>query len=342
MRLIRNILLAIATVIIFGTPGGATVLKIATIAPEGSAWMKVMRRGVDEIKERTNGRVSIKLYGGGVMGNEKSVLRKIRIGQLHGGAFTSVGLMEVYPDIGLYGIPLIFHSLDEIDYVRKRMDPVLTQGLDEAGYVSFGFAAGGFAMLMSNSPVRRLEDLEKRKIWVPEGDRVSYEVMKELGLSPVTLPISDVLTGLQTGLVDIIGSPPIVAVALQWHTKVKYVTETPLAYSVAALAIDKKVFQKLSAEDQGTVREVMSGIYSYFDKQNRRDNQEAAQALRDQGLEFIKPAAEDIDTLRKTAHTVALRFGESDLFTPALFKELQSHLKAFAALSDNQTGHSSQ
>src|SRR5690606_7355182 len=179
-------------------------LKVATIAPDGSHWMREMRAAAAEIKERTGGSVEIKFYPGGVMGNDAQVLRKIRIGQLHGGAFTAGGLAERYSGLNLYGIPLLFRSLDEVDYVREHLDPVLTAGLEEAGFVGFGFIEGGFARLMANHPVRGIEDMRRRKVWVPEGDPISFFAMEELGLSPVVLPVTDVLTGLQTGLLDIV------------------------------------------------------------------------------------------------------------------------------------------
>jgi TRAP-type C4-dicarboxylate transport system substrate-binding protein len=225
-------LLLAASVATLPAPAVAAVLKIATWAPEGSQWMREMRSSAAAIKERTDGRVVVKYYGGGVMGNDRKVLRKIRIGQLQGGAFSASGLTERYPDIALYGLPLIFRSQAEVDYIRERFDPVLMDGLEQAGFVSFGLAGGGFALMMSSEPATRLDDMRGLKIWVPEGDRISSLAMVAMNLSPVVLPISDVLTGLQTGLVDIVATPPVGAVLLQWYTKVHYVTELPIAYTL--------------------------------------------------------------------------------------------------------------
>ena len=133
--------LALAGVLLFGS-AHAAVFKIATVAPEGSEWMTKHREAAAQIKERTEGRVTLKFYGGGVMGNDRKVLRKIRIGQLQGAAFTTSGLAERYPDIVLYGMPFLFRSQEEVDFVRKALDDDLLQGLEEAGFVSFGFAGG--------------------------------------------------------------------------------------------------------------------------------------------------------------------------------------------------------
>ena len=234
------VMVVIAGLFAPGWAAAATEIKLATVAPENSQWMREMRDATLTIKTRTEGRVTMKLYGGGVMGNEKKVLRKIRIGQLQGGAFTANGIAEVYPDIVIYGLPMLFESQDEVDIVRQRMDKDLLQGLRQAGFVGFGFAGGGFARILANRPVARLADLHGQKVWVPEGDRVSYEAMQSLQLSPVVLPITDVLTGLQTGLLDIIAAPPVAVVALQWQTRVKYLTSMPLMYTMGLVAIDEK------------------------------------------------------------------------------------------------------
>src|SRR5690606_6187956 len=250
-------------------------LKVATIAPDGSHWMREMRAAAAEIKERTGGNVEIKFYPGGVMGNDAQVLRKIRIGQLHGGAFTAGGLSERYSALNLYGVPLLFRSLDEVDYVRKHLDPVLTEGLDKAGFVSFGFIEGGFAQLMANHPVRSIDDLRRRKVWVPEGDPISFFAMEELGLSPVVLPVTAVLTGLQTGLLDIVAASPVAALVLQWHTKVSYMTDVPVSYSMGLFALDKRVWSRLSEADREVVDEVITRTVARLDEAAREDNRRA-------------------------------------------------------------------
>jgi len=311
------------------TPALALDLKIATVAPDGSSWMRAMRQGADEIRQRTDGRVNFKFYAGGVMGNDKSVLRKIRVGQLHGGAFTAGGLAEVYPDLSLYSLPLQFRSLAEVDYVRGRLDPLLMQGLEDAGFVSFGFAEGGFALLMADVPVRSTADMASRKVWVPEGDMISYRGMETLGLAPVTLPLTDVMTGLQAGLINIIPASPIAAVAFQWYTRIKYVTDTPLSYLTAMLAIDGGAFKRLSAADQAVVREVMGRIYRDLDRQNRLDDAAAADAMRQQGVLFVTPQPADVEHWREVAANLARELRREGTFTPQLFDRLQELLAGY-------------
>ena len=226
----------------------AADLKIATVAPEGSSWMKDLRAAGLQIRERTSGRLNLKFYGGGIQGSDRKVLRKIRIGQLHGGVFTSNGLQERYPDIVIYGSPMLFDTIDEVDFVRKRMDKRLAAGLEKAGFVSFGFAGGGFAYLMSNKPVKGIADLRGQKIWVPEGDPTSYAAMESLELSPVALPITDVLTGLQTGLFESFLAPPQVALITRYYEQTKYMTDMKVQILMGATVIKKDTWEKIPAD----------------------------------------------------------------------------------------------
>ena len=291
--------------------------------------MREMRSSAAAIKERTDGRVVVKYYGGGVMGNDKKVLRKIRIGQLQGGAFSASGLTERYPDIALYGLPLIFRSQAEVDYIRERFDPVLMDGLEQAGFVSFGIAGGGFALMMSSEPATRLEDLRGLKIWVPEGDRVSSLAMVAMDLSPVVLPISDVLTGLQTGLVDIVATPPVGAVLLQWYTKLHYVTEVPIAYTLGLMAVDKRAFDQLNDTDQQVFREIMIATYKTFEQTNRTDNKAARSAMQSNGLQFIPAEPGTALAWREQVMPTNMAFWGEGKSTPELLPQMLEALGQF-------------
>jgi len=317
----------------------AAVLKIATVAPEGSTWMEDMRASSKEIQELTEGRVQIKYYGGGVMGNDTKVLGKIRIGNLHGGAFTPSALQKIYPEIGLYGLPLIFESEDEVEYVRGHLDQTIIDGLDKAGFVSFGFATGGFAVLMSNEPISSVSDLKGQKVWVPEGDTISYASMEALSLSPVTLPLTDVLTGLQTGLIDIVAMSPIGALVLQWHTKIKFITDLPLVYTTGFMAIDNKAFNKISPADRQVVREVMTRTYSRLDDANLVDNDEALQALLNTGIEVVGLADDEVTEIRSILRQSNRDMAEEGEYSIDLYEQMLQHLQEYRTGSASITGN---
>jgi TRAP-type C4-dicarboxylate transport system substrate-binding protein len=309
--------------------GHATTFKIASIAPDGTSWMKEMRAGAEEISRRTEGRVAFRFYPGGIMGNDKSVLRKMRVGQLHGGALSGGGIAEIYPEAQVYTIPFIFRNYDEVDYARKVMDPVLIAGLKEKGYISFGFSEGGFAYLMTNTPVGGVDDLKGLKVWVPEGDEISRAAFEASGISPVSLPLTDVLTGLQTGLIDTVASSPMGAIALQWHTRVKYLTYSPLMYLYGSLVVTAKQYNKLSAADQQVVSEVMSGVFTRLDELNRKDNESALSALKQQGIGFVTPNEEETLRWRNSLDRAMDKLLARGLFDPEILQQLKQHLQEY-------------
>ena len=329
LRLMLKIKLAALIFLLSISSAQALDIKIATIAPDGTTWMQEMRRGASEIAQRSEGRVIFKFYPGGAMGSDKNVLRKIRAGQLQGGALTGGGLAEVYPDNQIYNLPLVFRSYEELDYVRSKMDALITQGLEQRGFISFGLAEGGFAYLMASHSIRNIDDLKHEKVWTPEGDTISRSIYQAMGVSPIPLPLTDVLTGLQTGLITTIGGSPTGAIALQWHTKLKYVTDVPLMYFYGMLAVDRKVYLKMNPSDQTLVREVMQDVFDKLNRRTRQDNENARKALRQQGVEFVQLAPSEMEKLRQAANTAVIQLGTQGVYTPDMFKTLQGHLENY-------------
>ncbi len=324
--------LAIALILLgMISAANAQTIKLATLAPEGSSWMVAMRAGAKEIGQRTDGRVKFKFYGGGVQGNDKQVLRKMRIGQLHGGAFTSNALVAFQKDAILYGMPMLFNNLEEVRFARDRMDDKLRALIEQAGYVNFGFASGGFAHIMSNRPIANLEDMEGLKVWVPDGDRISYDAVKALGVSPVTMPLTDVLTGLQTELIDTIMGSPIGTIVLQWNTGVSYITELPLAYIYAMMIIQKKYFDRIAPADQAIVREVMERVYLGFEEQGNEDNIQAYKALLADGMKSVTPNQDQLQEWHGAIEASNHKLAAEDVIDAGLLSEIECYVAAYRA-----------
>ena len=196
-----------------------------------------LRKAAKSIRERTNDQVKLKIYPGGVMGDDKAVLRKLRVGQLHGAAMTSGGVMQPYPDIAR-NLPLVFRDSAEVD----MFGPVLMKSLWPVcvSKVCWFWSGGmGFAYPMMKDPVTSVASFQDRRVWAPDNDPGALKAYSSFNLTPIPLPIADVLTGLQTGLIDSIGSPPIGAIA-QWHTQVDYALELPLMYVYGLFAITER------------------------------------------------------------------------------------------------------
>ncbi len=291
-RFWRTCALSIISALLVSVPVTAKTLKVATISPDGLSWIKKLRAGLQTISAETDGRVKFKLYPGGVQGDDETVLRKMRIGQLHGGAVAAGALTRFYPDLQVYNLPLQFRSFDEVDGVRATMDTRIINGLDDGGLVSYSLVETGFAYILSNTPVRSVADLRNVKAWVPDGDPISLKILKHFGVSPIPLAITDVLAGLQTGLIDAVAVPPLVAIALQWHNQVKYMTDLPVMYIYSAVAVDKKALAAVSVADRAVVSTVLNGILEEVDRDNRTDNLKAFDAILAQGIERVTVAPE--------------------------------------------------
>jgi TRAP-type C4-dicarboxylate transport system substrate-binding protein len=327
MRIFGGIVATTFFLLVLGLASAqAVVIKIATLSPDGSAWMEKMRAGGKEVEEKTDGAVKFKFYPGGVMGDDKAVLRKIRLGQLHGGAVVSGSLSEVFPDNQVYCLPMVFESFEQAAYVRERMDPVIEQGIEDGGYVVLGMASGGFAYLMGRNPVTTVDELGLRKLWAPENDEFSLEVIQAYKANPIPLSIADVLAGLQTSLVDTVASSPVAAIALQWHTQVKYVTDIPLMYVYGILMLDKRTFGKLTPEQQAIVQEVMGRVFREIEAQNLDDNDKALAAIEKQGVEFLKVPAAQLETWQTVADTVAARLVDRNRLSQEIVDRLEETL----------------
>ena len=309
-------------------------IKIATLAPQNSEWAEKFQKGSIEIQERTENRVKLKFYWGGAQGNAKKILQKIKIRQLHGGTFSPTDFQEVYPDLNIYGLPFLFKDFDEVNYVRDRVDNQLEQGFKKLGFNTYGFAGGGFAYILSNEPIREYEDLKNKKIWLPQGDLISYEAMRSLNLLPVPLPMTDVLTGLQTGLIDIVAIPPVVALALQWHTKVSYITRVPVLYAMGFLAIDSKIINRINTDDRKVLNEVINRIYSEVDSNSQQDSENAYEALSKIGIQEIQFDGDEYQKLTDLLEEPTKKMANDGFYSLKLFNEIKMYIDDFRKFSE--------
>jgi TRAP-type C4-dicarboxylate transport system substrate-binding protein len=288
--------------------------------------MKEIRATGDAIKKGTDGRVELKLYPGGVMGDNATVLRKIKIGQLQGSAFTGGEASVITKDAEIYTVPFLFRSQEEADKVRAKVDPLLKDAVRKTGFELLGLSGGGFAYLMSTKDIKTRDDLKNAKVWVPQGDEIAELTFKTAGVTPVPLPLSDVYTSLQTGLIDTAANTDAGAIAFQWHTKIKHVVDMPVIYVVGEVLVDKKTYDSLTPADQKVVSDEFSAGFARLEKINRTDNTSAREALKSQGITFYSPDAAEQKRWEGVGADTYRQLTAQHAFSPDLQKALDAAL----------------
>ena len=304
------------------------VIKIATLAPEGSPWIRTLKVVNDEISEKTSNQLRFKIYPGGILGDEKDMLRKVYIGQIQGAVLTSSGLSAIFKEMDVFQIPFLFEKYQEVDYVIKKMDTFFKKGFDDKGFIMLGWSEGGFVHLLSTIPVDTLDKLKKAKVWTWPGSPMTKAIFEEAQVSGIPLSVPDVLVGLQTGLVDVVYAPPGGAIALQWFTKTKYCTDVPLIYLVGGLVLKKSVFSKLPPNHQNAMRDSFNQHMGQLKHVIRKENQEALQVMAKHGVKILKPTADQIDEFKALSNKAMNRLGEKS-FSKEIRAEVEGHLKTF-------------
>jgi TRAP-type transport system periplasmic protein len=263
-------------------------IKFATLATEGTTWLNVMKEFDAAVRKESGGRLAFKLYAGGVQGEDKDVMRKIRLGQLHSAGFTGVGLGEISTKLRILDAPFLFASYDEVDYFQKVFAKELDEEFQKNDFVLLGFAEVGFVYVLTNTPVRSVGDMNGVKMWAWEGDPIAEAAFKALGLNPIPLSVVDVLTSLQTGLINGAYTSPLAALALQWNTRVKYMMNVPLADASGAVVLSRKQYDKLPADLQEILVRNGRKFMADLTAKSRKENAAAIQTMKKNGLQIIE------------------------------------------------------
>lgn len=277
------------------------VLKIATLAPQGSIWDQALKSIGAEWAKETGGSGQLRVYAGGVAGDEADVLRKIRIGQFQGAGLTVAGLAELDPAFRLFHLPLYFRSYEELDAVVEELQPELDRRLESKGFVRLFWAHGGWVHLFSRSPVRSVEELKKQKLWVWAGDDSQVQQWRKNGFQPVALAATDIQMGLQTRLIDALPTTPGVALTLQWFRQAPHMLGLGLAPLVGAVVVDRKAWESLPERDRQILRESARRAEQRLAGQVPEYDRKAIQAMRDRGLAVVEPTPEEEVGWRRAA-----------------------------------------
>lgn len=283
----------------------AVLLKIATVAPENTSWMKTMHEIDDTVRAETGGAVGFKIYGNGVMGDEPVVLRKIRSGQLQGGGFTGRGLGIIEPSLRVMEIPFLFEDYAAVDRTRDKLDDDLEQRVRKAGYTVLGWADVGFVYLFSRQPIATEKDLKTAKMWVWEGDPLAEAFFKAVGVVPVPLPITDVVTSLQTHLVDCVYSSPLACLGLQWFTRVSNYTNVPVTFATGAVIVSNESFDAIPEQHRSTVRRICHEKFRELTLRTRKEDAEALTEIEKSGVHRVEMQEAEVAHFRTVGAEVA-------------------------------------
>lgn len=279
-------------------PAPAVTIKFATLAPEGSAWMQAFERIRKDVDEASGGRVRLKAYPAGVLGEEKDVLFKIRAGQVDGAGLLGYGISQLCPDAHALMVPVLFEDYGEVDAALAALRPALEAQSRKNGFVALGWTEVGFSYLYSTVPVRNLDGLRHAKPWALPGDPILQELFRAGGVSGIPVPVGDVLVALQTGLLQTVFSPPLAAVAMQWFSRIKYRNELKLMYSLGGLFVAQRAWDRIPADLQPQVLAICERHLTELTRQVRKSNDDALRVMAENGVESVASTAAELEEFR--------------------------------------------
>ena len=289
MVLARILLFLFLTVSTSSFAEDVHILKFATLVPSDTAWMNEINDWAKEVETKSRGRLKFKIYPGGVMGDEPDVIRKIRSQQLHGAFFTGYGIGRIYSPARVLEMPFLFKNTEESDYVRNQLMPEIERGFRKNGYELLGWPEVGFIHFFSKKPIRSLKELRSTRIWMWQGDPLGEAFSSAAGISPIPLSIIDVYTQLTTshGSIDTVFNSPFGALAMQWHTKLKYASNIHFTNAIGSLVISNKFYNSLPDDLKQLLKQTGQSVGKRINTIARKDNQKSLDLLKQSGIEFV-------------------------------------------------------
>jgi TRAP-type C4-dicarboxylate transport system substrate-binding protein len=284
------IILGICSVFSY-TPSGAgqlskITIKMSTLAPKKSGIMNIIEEFRAQVRDKTDNEVDFKIYAGGVQGDDSDVLRKIRLGQLHGAFLTGFGLGQIAPQVRVREIPFMFRNREEVSYVRTKLEETMKAFFKDKGFEVLGWHDIGLVYIFSKEPIHSIEVLRKQKCWVWGDDPLISAAFKAIGISPIPLSITDVLTSLSTNLIDNAGNTPFGAVAFRWHTKFKYMTDLPAGNAVGGAVITSEIWDKISSDSQKKIKALARVYFDRLTEASIETDERSIEILKNAGIKI--------------------------------------------------------
>ena len=281
----RLILVALAALALSRAPlAQPAAIKLATVVPDGSIWDKSLKQMGNDWKSATGDRVSLTVFSGGSQGDEPTVLRKMRLNALQGASLTVVGLASIDWSFNVFNIPFFFQSYDELNDVIETLTPLLKQRVESKGFVLVHWGHGGWLQVFSKQPLQSVADLKRAKLYTSAGDDTMTQWYKANGFQPRAMAMTDVLTGLTTGMIDALPTTPIAAVSFQWFKQTPYMLDVGISPIVGATVLNKKVWDGLSAADRAKMTEISMKVEKQLQVDVPKQDGLATLLMQNQGL----------------------------------------------------------
>lgn len=287
MKMIPIVLLAVLTAFSEGYSASPMSIKFGTLAPQGSPWDNIMRQMGEELKSATGGEVELRIYPGGIAGDEPDMVRKMRVGQLHAAALTVMGLAQIAPEMNALQMPMLLSSYAELDFVMREMSPKLDAILQKRGFKVLNWVDAGWVHLFAQTPVVYPADLKRQKLFVWAGDTAAVEAWKEEGFSPVPLPATEIYTGLQSGLINAFCTTPLAALSFQWFALAGNMTELKWAPLVGATIITLRKWQEMPEAHRALLLRSAAAAGERVRRDTRKLGDEAVEIMKQHGLRVV-------------------------------------------------------
>ena len=328
MKTTLKIFLLTFTLIFISSKSFAVKLKFAVLAPKQTSWGKSLVKMTKEIKKVTDNKVRFKIYYGGVKGDEPVVRRLINSKLLDGGIFTGKTLGEINGDVRVMELPFTYFGDNEKALKNlTSLEEYFNKGFRKKDYENLGFFELGSVYFVSQKKTESLESLKGLKIWSWPGDSLVDAMIKEMNLISVPAPLTDVLSSLSTGIIEAAYAPPLGILALQWNTKVKYLVEFPISYSLGAFLIHKNSWAKIPEQYRSPVKKIIQKYVKEINLANQSDNKIALDEMKKSGVEFIKFSKEDIEKGSKLRGKIISRLlGDGSLFSKNALTKLETEI----------------
>ena len=284
----RVIVLLSALCLAAADPAAAVVIKLGTVAPEGSPWHDALRDIAAAWQKLSGGQVTLRIYPGGVAGDETDMLRKMRIGQLNAVALTSGGLGEIIPEIKALTFPLLVRDDRELAAVFEKLGPRFSAALDAKGYKVLTWSSAGWVYFFSRRPVTAPDDLRSQKLFFWGSDPEYVELLKQAGFQPMPLAVTDLLPSLQTGLVDAFAAPPVAALSFQWFALTPYMADLKWQPMPGATVVSAKVWGEIPAGLRPQLEQAAAAAGAKLQARIDALNDQAVEAMRQRGLSVTR------------------------------------------------------